>query len=152
MNPGAFRKSIPQPWVWRSFSTCVYVEGRMRKEQEIPSFHQAVLCLASDMVCSSWVPDGTSHRELGLQHTPHSSSYGISVARATSPPPTPAPHTTFAQQIVMPGLRVIRSGGADHSREIELDEHDTDVLLPCPSRSLPVSPWCSSVSVMRPPL
>uniref|UniRef100_A0A8C2QJK0 Methyltransferase 8, methylcytidine n=1 Tax=Cricetulus griseus TaxID=10029 RepID=A0A8C2QJK0_CRIGR len=25
----------------------------MRKEQEIPSFHQAVLCLTSDIVCSS---------------------------------------------------------------------------------------------------
>lgn len=120
----------------------------MRKEQEIPSFHQAVLCLASDVLCSSWIPDGTLHRELGLEHTPHSSYCGISVAGATPPPP----QTPFARQISVPGLKVICSGSADHKRESRNRWGQHRCPPTCPLRPPSVSPECFSVPVMRPPL
>lgn len=109
----------------------------MRKEQEIPSFHQAVLCLASDVVCSSWIPDGTLHRGLGLEHTPHSSYCGISAAGAT--PPT---HTPFACQITVPGPKVIWSGSADHRQESRNRWGQHKRTPTCPLRPPSVSPEC----------
>ncbi|CAO2597120.1 tRNA N(3)-methylcytidine methyltransferase METTL8, mitochondrial [Lemmus lemmus] len=106
---------------------CVFpiLNTLVRKEQEIPSFHQAVLCLASDVVCSSWIPDGTLHRELGLEHTPHSSYCGISVTGANPAPPHPPHVRSLCLDSKSFGVVVLTT-----SRKAEIDGDNTNVLLP----------------------
>lgn len=117
----------------------------MRKEQEIPSFHQAVLCLASDVVCSSWIPDGTLHRagigahtsllivwyQCCWSNTPHTHSHPLHVRSLCL-------DSKSSEVVVL-----------TTSRKAEADGDNTNVLLPAlwghrQSRL--------SVPVMRPPL
>lgn len=80
------------------------------------------------------------YTELGLEHTPHSSYCGISVAGATPPTHTLTP---FARQITVPGLKVIWSGSADHKQESR-DRWGQHKCPPtCPLRPPSVSPECS---------